>query len=90
LWSIFHKIECGEKKFGSKTDVLITSEVAVNFGAGYSDHRHRWQLLLTSNLFRHGFSKTHMMLLYSKWFPTAVTLSFRPHDSVTTMQQSPF
>ena len=62
----------------------------MNFGAGYSDHRHRWQLLLTSNLFRHGFSKTHMLLLYSKWFPTAVTLSFRPHGSVTTMQQSPF
>jgi hypothetical protein len=37
-------MECGEKKFGSKIDVLITSEVAVNFGAGYSDHRHRWQL----------------------------------------------
>jgi hypothetical protein len=70
-------MECGgEKKFRSKIDVLVTSEVAVNCGAGYRDHRHRWQLLLTSDLFRHGFSKTHMMLLYSPWFPTAFTLCF--------------
>jgi hypothetical protein len=50
-------MECGgEKNFVTKTDVLMTSEVGVNFGAGYSDHRHRWNILLTSHLFRHGFS----------------------------------